>query len=81
MAASARTLTATTLGRNARKVNLSMNSLPRSAANVNPLPMDDESIGWRSFFAGRLISECHNLEQRAGWLAACTHARNVAEVL
>lgn len=58
-----------------------MQSLSCSTANVNPLPMDDESIGWRSFFAGRLISECRNLTQRAGWLAACAHAHNVAEVL
>ena len=57
-----------------------MQSLSRSTANVNA-PIDDETLGWRFFFAGRLISECRNEAQRRGWLAACNRGRNLVEVL
>lgn len=41
-------------------------NLSRSNANVNP----EFRQGWHMFFAGKLISECHNLDERAGYLAA-----------
>lgn len=57
-----------------------MQSLSQPNALVNG-QIDDETLGWRFFFAGRLISECRNEAQRRGWLLACNRGHSLVEVL